>query len=97
MTRSTMLRLLAARRRQDEARRKLNERVRRASKGLAHHQACPVGGLFTGMGADGSGYDCWCGGTAEARAREQEIGLDRSGVAGVTELRIGPAKREVGQ
>lgn len=43
------------------SRRALNARVRDASEGRPHHQACRLGGIFTGMPADMSGSPCWCG------------------------------------
>lgn len=46
----------------DRRRRDLNARVRDASADRPHHQACRVGGLFTGSGpVDMSGSPCWCG------------------------------------
>lgn len=59
----TMTKLLAAQLKIQDAQKRQNERVRKASNGRSHHQACPIGGLSTGMGADISGADCWCGAT----------------------------------
>ena len=69
MTRRKMLSLLARRERLLEEQEACNAAVRSASDGRFHHQACPIGGLRTGMPAEVSGDDCWCGATAEARAR----------------------------
>ncbi len=60
--RKSLMRKLAKRRAQLAMwTRDLNEQVKEASGGRAHHQACRLGGLRTGMGADISGAPCWCG------------------------------------
>jgi hypothetical protein len=64
--------LLIDRKRINEQQRKLNEKVRQASEGRAHHQGCPLGGLFTGMAANVSGSPCWCGCSESSDGRSAE-------------------------
>jgi len=56
-----LLVLLGERLRQNEAQRDLNDRIRAASGGRSHHQACPLAGVRFNMGADPSALPCWCG------------------------------------
>ncbi len=61
MTSRQVIALIKSQRRINAMQVKHNDRVSKLSKGRAHHQACYIGGLATGAGADVSGSPCWCG------------------------------------
>lgn len=67
---SPMAALARERLAQEEARIELNKRVEEASNGRRHNQGCSLGGLFTGMGADVRGEECWCGFSNLGRKRK---------------------------
>jgi hypothetical protein len=53
--------LLEERKKQARMRLRLNQRVRAASVGRLHYQACPLGGEGTGLLFVKTSGECWCG------------------------------------